>query len=46
MTCTILPALLCFVCSDCLRPSQQSFSHIGTDLPVLNQYKAEDKVAC
>ena len=27
-----------FVCFDSLRPSQQFFSHMGTDLPALNQY--------
>ena len=27
-----------FVCFDSLRPSQQSFSYVGTDLPGFNQY--------
>ena len=31
---------------DSLRPSQQFFSHFGTDLPGLNQYLALDKVFC
>ena len=35
-----------FLCVDSLRSSQQFFSHFGTGLPGLNQYKAEDKVSC
>ena len=35
-----------FVCVDSLHPSQQVFSHVGTCLPVLNNYQAEDKVSC
>ena len=37
--------LLCF---DALHPSQQFFSHVRmiSCLPVLNQYKAADKVSC
>ena len=31
---------------DSLRPSQQFFSHVGTGLPGLNQYQAEDNVSC
>ena len=35
-----------FVCFNTLCPSQQFFSHVGTGLPGLNHYKAEDKVSC
>ena len=27
----------CIVCFDSLRPCQQFFNHVGTDLPELNQ---------
>ena len=30
--------LFVFVCFDALRPSQQSFSYVGTGLSGLNQY--------
>ena len=30
----------CFVCFNSLPPSQQFFSHVGKDLPGLNQYQA------
>ena len=33
-----------FVYFDSLGPSQHFFSHVGTGLTGLNQYKAEDKV--
>ena len=35
-----------FVWFDSLCPSQQIFSHVGTDLPGLNHYQAVDKVCC
>ena len=34
-----------FFCLCCfLRPSQQGFNYVGTGLPGLNKYQAEDKV--
>ena len=36
---------LSFVCFDSLRPSQQFLSHVGTGLPELDQYLAEDKLS-
>ena len=35
-----------FVWFNSLHPSQQFFSHMRMGLPVLNQYKAADKVSC
>ena len=37
---------LLFVCFDSLHPSQQFFIHVRTSLPVMNQYRAADKVSC
>ena len=34
--------VLLFVLFDSLRPGQQFFSYVGTDLPVLNQYEQSD----
>ena len=35
-----------YVWFDSLRPSQQVFSYVGTDLPGLKQYKARINVSC
>ena len=41
------PDSRCLFCLfDSLRPSQQSFSYVGTSLPGLNQYYARINVSC
>ena len=41
------PDSRCLFCLfDSLRPSQQSFSYVGTGLPGLNQYYARINVTC
>ena len=44
--CAWFTVFVLFVWFDSLRPSQQSFSYVGTGLPGLNQYYARINVSC
>ena len=42
----VLFRLVLFVCFDSKRSSHECFSHVGTGIPGMNQYLADDKVSC